>query len=152
MKNFAGTFIAVLLVLAFASCNDENLEMDETNMIEFGSECGWCAGMEYIKVTEQKIRYTRTIPCGENKGTRTESRKINEAEWQELQNTFDFEQFQLLDYNECNVCVDGCDEILRITSVGETHEIRYNPESEIAAISGLQTKLRELMLEFSNEN
>ncbi|HKJ78903.1 MAG TPA: hypothetical protein VKA10_05185 [Prolixibacteraceae bacterium] len=144
-------FAATLLFVPF-SCAEENPEISETYFIEFGSECGWCAGMEYIKITEQKIVYTRTIPCGEEKGTQTESEIISEADWQELQNSFDYDQFLTLDYDECNVCADGCDEILRITRAGETHQLRYDPGQEITDVASLQTKLREIMLKFQDEN
>lgn len=96
--------------------------------------------------------YTRTIPCGENKGTDKDSRAISEEEWQNLKNSIDYDQFLALDYNECNLCADGCDEIIRITKPGETHTIRYDPEQNIGEVLQLQTYLRELMLEFKEEN
>lgn len=152
MKALLLAVVAATLLFVPFSCAEEKLDINETNVIEFGGECGWCAGQEYIKITEQKIEYTRTIPCGEEKGTHTESEKISEADWQELQNSFDYDQFITLDYDECNVCVDGCDEILRITREGETHQLRYDPGQEITDVASLQTKLQEIMLKFQDEN
>ena len=54
-------FFSIIVI----GCNNNIIEL-ETYTIEFGTECGWCGGQEFIKVSSSKIEYERIIPCGEN--------------------------------------------------------------------------------------
>ena len=80
------------------------------------------------------------------------SRSYSSEDWDELVNSFDYEIFLALDYNTCNVCVDGCDEFIVVTKDGENHEIRYNPGTEIEGIEGFQEKLEELLSGFKSNS
>jgi hypothetical protein len=150
MKRFFDTILIIALVLNTISCTEEDpiLEDSEGFYLEYGTECGWCAGHRYIEISEGIITYTFNIPCGENKGTVTMSRNLTTEEWQAIQDAFDYDFLLSLNYNECRVCADGCDEIIRINDESDMHEIRYNPGEEIEGIEELQNILFEIMEEF----
>ncbi len=145
-KIVSPLYIALLLLVA-NSCAEEIQPTQKTFFIEFGSECGWCAGQEYIKISEAEVTYSRNIPCGDEEGTITKSRSISADKWDSIKNSFDFDLFLSLDYNECNVCADGCDEIIRITDNGDTHQLRYSPSTNIDGLENLQEKLMLLLIE-----
>ncbi len=141
----SGIFIFVIVI--FLSCEKNEVIEHDDFIIEFGSECGWCAGQEFVTVSASKISYLRNIPCGEEKGTIQKSRNISAAEWDEINSSFDYSLFKTLDYNECNVCVDGCDEIIRITENESNHELRYSVSGEIEGMRNLQQILTGLLEE-----
>ena len=152
MKQFFKTTGIILLALHLSSCAEDQPEMEESFYIEFGTRCGWCAGQEFVKVSAQKVVYTRTIPCGENEGTTIKSRHLTSLEWEAIQKAYNYNLFLTLDYNECNVCADGCDEIIRIHDDTDTHELSYSPGEEVEGMENLRTKLHELMAEFTEED
>ena len=117
----------------------------ETYTIKFGSECGWCGGQEYITISSTKVEYERNIPCGEDKGTTNKSRNLTSEEWEEIENSFDYSLFKTQEYTNCNVCADGCDEIIQITENDLTHELRYSFSDEVEGMENLRQKLSEIM-------
>lgn len=135
--------IVVLFFSVLTGCENEDNTGSEMK-IEFGWMCGWCAGEEFITVTSSKIDYERKIPCGEGKGTTKKSSSVSPSEWNEIISSFSISEFKTLEYNTCNVCVDGCDEIIRITENNNTHEIRYSPSDSIQATENLRHVLSEL--------
>lgn len=147
------TLIALSFLLLF-SCSEEEekLETDYTFVIEFGTECGWCAGTETISVKKGEIEYIRVIPCGDNKGTTVKTENFEYDKWNELIEDLDTDLFNALEYNICNICADGCDELIKVIRNGETHQIRYNPNEDIKGIESLQEKLREYLDEFNENN
>ncbi len=147
MKKMVLPVYVTLLLLLANSCAEEIQPAEKTFFIEFGSECGWCAGQEYIKISEAEVIYTRNIPCGDEKGTVTKSRSISNETWDSIYNSLDYDLFLSLDYNECNVCADGCDEIIRITNNGNTHPLRYTPSTSIEGLENLQENLMQLLIE-----
>lgn len=153
MRELLKTLLIILLVpLLFAGCAEDEPEKQNDFKIEFGSECGWCGGEEFITITPGEILYSRHIPCGENKGTVAKSRKLTGSEWNEIIALANVELIHSLEYNKCNVCVDGCDEILRITEEENVHELRYDPCESIEGIEKLQQKLRALLQEMNSGN
>lgn len=138
-------FVISILWIAFAGCSEE--EMENSMVIEFGTTCGWCAGQEFIVIKDSKVEYTRTIPCGDNKGTTRKNKNLSKTEWNSIQNAFNYQLFLSLQHDECNVCVDGCDEQLKITKDGNEHLLSYSPSTEIEGMDNLLEKLNELMNE-----
>ncbi len=134
------------------SCSDDIKMSDSDFSIEFGFACGWCGGTANLIIEKGKLSYERRIPCGENEGTETNSRALTEAEWDEITSSFDYNYLARLDNSACNVCVDGCDEIIRIKKQGETHELRYNPSETIEGLQNFQELLRKYFAEFQPEN
>lgn len=139
--------IAPLIIVfsLFTGCGILETTSVEKIQIEFGSVCGWCAGEEFITVTGAQISYYRNIPCGDEKGTTRKSRKISTSEWNEIISSIDNKAFNKLNYNTCNVCADGCDEIIRITENNNLHEIRYSPVDEIQETKKLEQILTAIL-------
>ncbi len=140
------SFILFSFIFSFVlfGCSDE-IVIPEDYTIKFGSECGWCAGQEYITVSSTKVEYERNIPCGDDKGTIEKSIDFCSCDWNDLNASFDYSLFKKLDYNTCNVCADGCDEIIKITEEGSSHELRYSFSDEVEGMENLRQKLTELM-------
>jgi hypothetical protein len=136
-----------LSLVFFLACEKNEIETNPDFEIKFGSECGWCAGQEYITLTSTKIEYLRNIPCGEEKGTAIKVRVLSSEEWSEIKLSFDYYLFKTLNYSECNVCADGCDEIIQITEDNNTHELRYSPNNEVEGMQELQNLLMALLEE-----
>lgn len=156
MINMSKRSFLLVLVSAFilSSCifSDDDKDYDESYKIEFGFACGWCAGTGSITLLDGQIKYLREIPCGENKGSKSETEEFSAEEWNKLISSFDFDYFTTLEQNECNVCADGCDEIIKITKNNVIHEIRYNPSEDIEGIELLQEKLREYSATYFENN
>lgn len=140
-------WLFILYTIFFMACAEQEVPDVENYTIKFGSECGWCAGQEYIYISGSKIDYERNIPCGGNKGTITKSRNLSPAEWETITNSFDYSLFLSLDYSDCNVCVDGCDEIIEITEDNTSHELRYSFSDEVEGMENLRQKLQVLLEE-----
>jgi len=150
MNKIISSFVLISSLLFAVSCAEEDPvpEGSESFYLEYGTECGWCAGHRYLEISEGKVHYSFIIPCGENEGTINDSRNLTAEEWQNIQNAFDYEYLLSLNFNECRVCVDGCDEIIRINGEENLHEIRYMPGEEIEGIEELQEILADMMEEF----
>ena len=140
----------ILSCLILSSCffNDIDRDYDESYKIEFGFNCGWCAGSQFINLVDGRIRYDGDIPCGEDKGRTVKVDEFASEQWDRLISSYNHDTFLQLEYNQCNVCVDGCDEIIRITKNDITHELSYNPGDTIPGVEELQEKLRMLMLDY----
>lgn len=136
--------LIILFAFSVFACEKET-ETVESFAIKYGSECGWCAGQEYIIVNSSNITYTRNIPCGEDQGTTTKNKLITPEQWEELNESFDYSLFLTLNYNECNVCVDGCDEIIEITNDTTVHELRYSFSDKVEGMEELRNQLSEIM-------
>ncbi|GEM_PF-2546391 len=151
MKFPVKQFILILFVYFFTGCNknDTITELEPDFIIEYKLQCGWCAGLEEIKITLSKIEYLRHIPCGENEGTVQKERPLSIEEWTLISSSFNFNTFKTLTYSECNVCVDGCDEVIEITRDSKTHKISYSPNTKIKEIQEFQELLSNLMTEMS---
>lgn len=144
------TAILIIVVFISLSClkEDDKPELDDSYVIEYGFQCGWCGGTGFITIMPGEITYQRIIPCGEKEGEVTLSDELDSDEWEELLSSYDHDQFLNLEYNQCNVCVDGCDEIIRIRANNHTHEITYSPGDTIPGLLDLQDKLRNYMSDY----
>ena len=145
--------IVLLSVFLFSSCifGDDEKDVDESYKIEYGFACGWCGGTGSIELVNGQIRYKREIPCGDEKGTDTRTDKFSPEQWNDLISSYDYDYYLGLEYSECNVCVDGCDEIITITKDEITHELRYDPGDTIPGLEVFQEKLRALMLNYQKD-
>ena len=146
MTRFNYLFI-LLPLLIFTQCSEEATDVQGEIIIKYGMECGWCAGQEYLTVSKAKIIYQRIIPCGENEGASTDEKMMDPYTWEVLKSSFDHSLFITLEYDECNVCVDGCDEIIEITDGESVHMIRYTPSEEVPEVQQLREFLEEMMEE-----
>ncbi len=147
MKDLLKAVLIFSVLVAFTNCNQNELSSAENVTIDFGTVCGWCGGTEFITITPSNIEYIRTIPCGDGEGTVKNERMLNPGEWDEITGSFNYSRFKKLNYSECNVCVDGCDEIIKIAENHNLHKISYSPSTEIKEISGLQQILKSKLEE-----
>jgi len=146
------SYFSLITLFAFTCSKNEAEDDFSTDFeIKYGSECGWCAGQEYLIIKNSNIEYQKIIPCGENKGETKKSRKISEEEWNEITSSFSYDLFFTLDYKDCNVCVDGCDEILEIKDNDKEHILRFTPSKEIEGMEELRILLGALMEELKDE-
>ena len=142
--------VFVISFLLFG-CSEQEV-FDESFTIKFGSECGWCAGHEYITISKTKVDYMRNIPCGDNKGIITKSQDLCSCDWDEITSSFDYSRFKKLKYNDCNVCADGCDEVILITENESSHELRYSFSAKVEGMENLREILSEIMKEMREMN
>ncbi|QGY43797.1 hypothetical protein GM418_09030 [Maribellus comscasis] len=154
MKYSKNYFLIMLIPLLFTFCSKSDDEFGEHGSItiEFGSVCGWCVGEEKIIVSSVKTDYYKNIPCGENKGTINKTDAITSDEWEEIFSSFDYNDFLELEYDECNVCADGCDEFIIIIKNESSHEIRYTPSKEIEGLEELRQLLNNKLEELKNSD
>lgn len=127
------------------ACSENEPVVRDSKQIKYGTVCGWCVGEEFIIITSSKVEYQKTIPCGENAGTVKKSIDYCSCEWDLLMASFDYELFKTLEYTDCNVCADGCDEFLEIFENESAHELRFSLNDEIEGMEDLRKKLAELM-------
>jgi hypothetical protein len=76
------------------------------------------------------------------------SRAITKSEWEEIENALNIKTFSKLDYNTCNICVDGCDEWIKVDSDDVDHQIRYDKGLTIESIKELQGIIARIKAEF----
>lgn len=147
MKNLLNTISFIFTFIFLTGCEQDKINPGDNFKIEFGSECGWCGGEEFVIITSSNVEYIRNIPCGEQKGTTKKARIIETEEWETITASFDYSLFKTLNYSECNVCVDGCDEIIKITENSATHELRYSADDKIEGTQNLRNLLASLLEE-----
>lgn len=150
MRNNLKISLLIFALSIFAACEKTEIEPVSDFEIKFGSECGWCAGQEYITITSSEIKYLRNVPCGENQGNIQKERLISMDEWNKINLSFDYTLFKTLNYSECNVCADGCDEIIEITEDNNAHQLRYSPTYQVEGMKDLQIILTDLLEEMRN--
>ena len=145
MRNYLLT-IGLLLFL-FTSCNENRNEIDlKMNKVEISmcSICGWCAGGDSLLITQERTYYELNKQCGEI--TKNREFETTKKDWDELIDLLDKEEFQKIDINTCNVCVDGCDTWITLNDGGNSHTIRFgfNDSLSIAKIQPFIDKLEEI--------
>jgi hypothetical protein len=134
-------FRTVSLLLFFTlSCSDRNDE-ERSLIIEYETACGWCAGSTLLIIEDGVANYTRTIPCGINKGTTNKTLLLGKSELDNIFKSYSQQQFLNLTINECGVCFDGCDERVKIILSSSEHQIKYLPAHVPDEINSLRDQL-----------
>jgi len=113
--------IFIGLVMLFAGCESESESQSLT--FTMGNVCGWCAGSDSIVITSDKTIYTSYNPC-DQKGEKS-IYKTSAEDWDKLTSLFNHAKFEKIYVNSCNVCVDGCDNWIRVENGDFKHEIRF---------------------------
>ncbi|MFB6317141.1 hypothetical protein [Saccharicrinis sp. FJH54] len=152
LKHFMKIYGLLLLCLASLMACEKSSEgeycyIDPNQydiVIKTGTFCGWCAGADSLLITSEIINYGWKDPCDNNdifKSFTTDS-----ADFEELINLLNYDEFKLLDLNSCNVCADGCDTWIEILMDNKSHYIRfgYRDTTAIAPILPLVNKLSEI--------
>jgi hypothetical protein len=95
--------------------NKSNVNKEESYLkIRAGYMCGWGAGEDSLYISNTVIRYVYFVPARSRLPKINKTRTTTEAEWANILHSLDLNNFVKLDYNSCNICVDGCDEWIKI--------------------------------------
>jgi len=147
--------IAVIcLVACLGGCekpeHKSNINKEESPLkIRAGFMCGWGTGEDSLYISNTVIKYVYYVPAESRLPKINKTRTTTEAEWDNILNSIDLNNFVKLDYNSCNICVDGCDEWIKIQNDQISHQIRFGLGSKIDSISDLQTILAQFRSEFN---
>jgi hypothetical protein len=143
-----------LILVCLGGCeNQENnsdfIKEESPLKIRAGFMCGWGAGEDSIYISSTVIKYVYYVPAQSLLPKINKARTTTEDEWSNILNSLDLNNFVKLDYNSCNICVDGCDEWIKIQDDQISHQIRFGMGSKIDSISDLQTILAQYRSEFA---
>ena len=142
-------FLILTTFFILLSCKKSELPPDSDLIIKAGFICGWGSGEDSLEISQSKIKYVYYIPAQSRMPIIRKSRSVTENEWREILNDVNLDDFLKLNYQSCNICVDGCDEWISVQNYKISHIITFGKGSQIATISRLQNKLAELRAEFS---
>ncbi len=150
MKSiFLKTAIVILVILFFLFVGCNKNEGTSGLTIRAGFACGWGAGEDSLEISRSGIKYVYYVPSKSSSALIRTSRSVTASEWNEITEIVNMDSFGRLNYNTCNICVDGCDEWIYINNGRISHSIRFTKGQEIESISELQKKLAELRAEFN---
>ncbi|MBK7711130.1 MAG: hypothetical protein IPJ37_09425 [Bacteroidales bacterium] len=122
---------------------------DSDLVIKAGYECGWGSGTDSLEISQKLIRYVYYVPAKSSEPVLRKSRSVTEAEWAGILSLVNKDEFAGLNYQECNVCFDGCDDWIFIQDGTFSHKITYAKGNQIDSILNLQKKLADLRAEFN---
>jgi hypothetical protein len=116
-------------------------------VIKTGVVCGWCAGADSLSMTKAMSNYIFTS-CDETMDKETVM-NTNREKWNELLESFNWDDFTQINVNTCAMCADGCDAWIFVQNNGAVHQIRFTDDSpEIEPIRTFVEKLDALRKEF----
>jgi hypothetical protein len=142
-------FIILTLFFVFSDCKKSELTPGHDLTIKAGFACGWGSGEDSIEISRTMIKYVYYIPAKSHEPTIDKTRAVSDNEWTEILNNVNLDEFVKLNYQSCNICVDGCDEWIIIQNDHISHNIRFTRGERIDKIDKLQNKLEQLRSEFS---
>jgi hypothetical protein len=137
----------LLIVILLTSCqkSDDNDDL----IISAGFACGWGTGVDSLDISKSEIQYVYYVPAESMQPKIKGSRSITETEWYEITSAVKIDEFLKLDYNSCNICVDGCDEWISIQSDQISHSIRFSKGLKIENLEKLQNIIASIRSEFN---
>jgi hypothetical protein len=147
--------LTIGIVAFFISCNSNDdvkpIEKDYNLVISTGTQCGWCTGTDSINVDCDAMHYETNNPCN-NPSVKIDM-STSASDWNELESTFDWNEFNSINLNTCNYCADGCDTWISITCNNEFHRIQYGYEDSLVVknIKPLIDKLAELKISITSK-
>lgn len=151
MKNLLP--IIFLLFTGLVGCkkseNDFSSKDNSSLKIIAGFMCGWGTGEDSLYISKTSIKYVYYIPATSMLPQINKTRSVQDTEWVNIVNSIDLNEFVKLNYNSCNICVDGCDEWISIQNNQGSHQIRFSKGIKIDSIYKLQNKIAQLRSEFS---
>jgi hypothetical protein len=108
----------LLLIILFSFCvvtcikkEDNPTSKDNAALvIKAGYMCGWGSGQDSLIISSKMIQYVYSVPANSQIPEVNKARPTTPAEWNNILNSINFNNFLNLHYNSCNICVDGCDE------------------------------------------
>lgn len=150
MKNHLLLIILFSFFLIGCSKTENNPTIKENNslIIKAGFMCGWGSGEDSLIISNTTIKYVYSVPAKSQIPEINKSRQTTTTEWNNILNSINFSNFLNLNYNSCNICVDGCDEWIFIKNNSISHQIRFGLGYKIDSIKPLQDILAQLRSEF----
>jgi len=153
IKHTSFLFLTLFIVLSACKKSDVNNETFKASgsglLIKAGFECGWGSGMDSLVITQTSVKYVYYIPAQSFTPIINKTRAVSDTEWAEILNDLNIDDFVKLDYQTCNVCVDGCDEWIYVQNDTVSHKITFGKGYMINTIGKLQNKLTEIRAEFN---
>lgn len=142
----------IFFPIGFISCRKaDNIPIpndDSSLKINAGFYCGWGAGADSLYISKSSIKYLYFVPSESMQPKINKSRSVSDTEWVSILNSVNLDDFLKLNYNSCNICVDGCDEWISIHTDHTFHQIRFTMGLRIDTIVKLQNKIAQLRSEF----
>jgi hypothetical protein len=142
-------FLILATFFALLSCKKSELPPNSDLIIKAGFMCGWGSGEDSLEISKTTIKYVYYIPAKSHEPIINKIRAVSDSEWTEILNDVNLDDFVKLNYQSCNICVDGCDEWILIQDDQISHNIRFTKGEKIDKINKLQNKLEQLRSEFS---
>ena len=143
------SFLILTAFFVFLSCKKSELTPNNDLIIKAGFVCGWGSGEDSMEISQTMIKYAYYIPAKSFTPIINKTRPVPDSEWTEILNDVNLDDFIKLNYQSCNICVDGCDEWISIQDDKIYHKITFGKGSIIDTISRLQNKIAELRTEFN---
>lgn len=147
--------IAVIFIFigSILSCSKTSLSNKSDENIEFatGRQCGWCAGSDSMQISFTKTHYAYVAPCDDSDFKKSADTKS--ADWNELLKLLDYETFNNINVNSCDVCFDGCDSWISVKKGNQYHRIQFGAgdSAKIQKILPLLNKLIEVKKNYSDK-
>jgi hypothetical protein len=152
MKN--RLLFIILFSFCLITCNKKEdnpkIKEDTSLVIKAGFMCGWGSGQDSLIISGTMIKYFYSVPANSQIPEVNKARPTTPAEWNNILNSINFKNFLNLNYNSCNICVDGCDEWISIKNNSIFHQIRFGLGLKIDSIKPLQDILAQLRSELRN--
>jgi len=142
-------YLLLITFFVLLGCKKTELTPNSDLIIKAGFMCGWGSGEDSLEISQSEIKYVYYIPAQSRVPIINKTRSVSESEWTEILNIVNLDNFVKLNYQSCNICVDGCDEWISIEDDKISHNIRIGKGYQIDTINKLQNKLAELRAEFS---
>jgi hypothetical protein len=145
-------FLIILMAVCLISCKKpDNISLNKENssmVIKAGFACGWGSGEDSLIISSKTIKYVYSVPAKSNVPEIIQTRLTTTTDWQNITNAININSFLKLNYNTCNICVDGCDEWISIKNDSVSHQIRFGLGLKIDSIKPLQDLLAQFRSEF----
>jgi hypothetical protein len=150
MSRNSFTILTLTVLLLFGCYNSELKQTNGSDLvIKAGFVCGWGSGADSIVISGKGINYCYYIPAKSSRPQISRTRSVSRDEWIQIEDAVNMAGFTRLQYQSCNVCVDGCDEWIFIQKGDSLHKITFGKGRKIDSISSLQAKLAQIRAEFS---
>lgn len=150
MKNHM--LLIILIPICLIACNKTNdnpmIKENPSLVIKAGFMCGWGSGEDSLIISSTVIKYVYSVPAKSNISEILKTRHTTTTEWNDILNSVNISNFLNLNFNSCNICVDGCDEWISIKNDSISHQIRFGLGFKIDSIKPLQDILSQLRSEF----
>ena len=152
MKN--QLLLITLFSFCLLACNKTKdspaINVSSSMVIKAGFMCGWGSGEDSLIISSTMIKYVYSVPAKSLVPEINKTRPTTTTEWKTILNSININNFINLNYNSCNICVDGCDEWISIKNDSISHQIRFGLGFKIDSIKQLQNILSQLRSEFRN--